>query len=212
MNLEIVKEFVKKEMEWVCSAHDLYHIERVCKLSEIIYESERKWDKDVILCSAFLHEFLDSKFFSEKLKEQELKVSYILEKAWLNQIQKEKVIFIINNIWYWKSLSRSNPIEMIEFLIVEDADRLESTGAISIARTFAYWWRKWIPIYDPNIKFDDNINEQSYWKSSTSINHFYEKLLKIKDLMHTKKAKEIAIEKHNFLELFLDNFHKEWNI
>lgn len=210
--LKIIKDFVKKEMEWICSAHDIYHIERVFRISEIIYDSEKNGDKDVVLVSALLHEFLDEKFFSDNLKEQEFKVNNILNTIWFTKVQIEKVNFIIKNIWYWKSLSRTEPISMIEFLIVEDADRLESTGAISIARTFAYWWKKWIPIYDPNIKFDSNLNEKSYWKSSTSINHFYEKLLKIKDLMHTKKWKEIALEKHKFLELFLDNFYKEWNI
>lgn len=100
---------------------------------------------------------------------------------------------------------------MIEFKIVEDADRLESIWAISIARTFAYWWRKWIPIYDPEILFDKNLTEEKYWNSSTSINHFYEKLLKLKNLMNTRKAKEIAEEKYKFLEIFLENFYKEWN-
>lgn len=206
-----VIEFIEKEISWVCSAHDFYHIKRVCKLAEIIYEDEKKWDKNVILTSALLHEILDNKFFADNLKEQKEKVLEILDKTSLSLEQKNKIIFIIENIWFWKSLGRKEKIEMIEFKIVEDADRLESIWAISIARTFAYWWRKWIPIYDPEIPFDKNLTEEKYWNSSTSINHFYEKLLKLKNLMNTRKAKEIAEEKHKFLEIFLENFYKEWN-
>lgn len=210
--MQKILDFIEKEISWVCSAHDIYHIKRVCKFAEIIYEDEKKWDKEVILVASLLHEILDNKFFWDKQEEQKQKVLQILDETSLNSEQKEKIIFIIENIWFWKSLDRKEKINMIEFQIVEDADRLESIWAISIARTFAYWWRKWVPIYDPEIPFDKNLTQEKYWKSSTSINHFYEKLLKLKDLLNTKKAKEIAKEKHNFLQYFLEQFYKEWDV
>lgn len=209
-NIKIVYDFVKKELEWVCSAHDMFHIERVFKLSNWIYEIEKKWDKEVIIYSALLHEILDNKFFKEKIEEQKNKIINLLKSLNLNEEQISKIYYIIDNIWYWKSLSWKKINKTIEFKIVEDADRLESLGAIAIARTFAYWWRKGIPIYDPNQKVDLELTQEKYWNSSTSINHFYEKLLNLKDLMNTDTWKRIVKERHEFLEIFLKQFHKEW--
>jgi len=209
-NIKIIYEFVRNELEWVCSAHDLFHIDRVYKLSKQIYEIEKKGDEKVILYSALLHEILDDKFFKEDIKKQKTKILELLKSLDLEEIQIEKILYIVWNIWYWKSLWKEKIEKNIEFKIVEDADRLESLWAISIARTFAYWWRKWVPIYDPNIKVDNNLTKEKYWKSSTSINHFYEKLLKLRDLMNTETWKKIAQERHEFLEIFLKQFFKEW--
>lgn len=209
-NIKMIYEFVKNELEWVCSAHDLFHIDRVFKLSKKIYSIEKKGDEKVVLYSALLHEVLDDKFFKEDIKKQKNKVLELLKNLNLEKKQIEKIFYIINNIWYWKSLGEK--IEKnIEFKIVEDADRLESLWAISIARTFAYWGRKWIPIYDPNIEVDLNLTKEKYGTSIwTSINHFYEKLLKLKNLMNTEIWKKIAEERHEFLKIFLKQFLKEW--
>lgn len=212
--MEKIVEFIKNEISWICSAHDFYHIERVCKFAKIIYKDEKKWDEKVIIISALLHEMFDNKFFSWKLEEQRKKVNEILENSDLTRDQIEKIIFIIENIWYWKSLWRKEKIEMIEFQIVEDADRLEAIWAISIARTFAYGWKHWRVIYDPKIPYEENLTAEKYWNAnnSTTINHFYEKLLKLKDLLNTKKAREIAEKKHNFMEKFLEEFFIEWEV
>jgi len=209
---QIVYDFVKKELEWVCSAHDMFHIDRVYKLSKWIFEKEKLWDEKVILYSALLHEILDDKFFWDNIENQKNKIFDLFKKLDLTEEQKEKIFYIISNIWYWKSLWNNKIKKGIEFKIVEDADRLESLWAISIARTFAYWWRKGISIYDPNIKVDLNLTKEKYWSSSwTSINHFYEKLLKLKNMMNTKTWKKLAQERHEFLEIFLKQFFKEWN-
>ena len=210
-NIKIVYEFVKSELEWVCSAHDLFHIDRVYKLSKKIYDIEQKGDEEVILYSALLHEILDDKFFKEDIEKQKNKILELLNSLNLKKEQIEKIFHIVNNIWYWKSLSKEKIEKNIEFKIVEDADRLESLGAISIARTFAYWGRKGIPIYDPNIEVDLNLTKEKYWASTwTSINHFYEKLLKLKFLMNTDIWRKVAEERHEFLEIFLKQFLKEW--
>lgn len=212
--MQKILDFIEKEISWVCSAHDFYHIKRVYKFSEIIYKDEKKWDEKVILISALLHEMFDNKFFSDKLDEQRKKVDEILEKSDLTKEQKQKIIFIIENIWYWKSLWKKEKIEMIEFQIVEDADRLESIWAIAIARTFAYGGKNNRAIYDPEVPYDENLTEEKYGKASnsSSINHFYEKLLKLKDLLNTKKAREIAERKHKFMEKFLEEFFIEWEV
>jgi len=210
-NTQIVYDFVKKELEWVCSAHDMFHIERVFKLSKWIYEIEKKWDKKVILYSALLHEILDNKFFAEQIETQKGKIISLLKSVDLTEKQIEEIYYIIDNIWYWKSISWREINKTIEFQIVEDADRIESLWAITIARTFAYGWRKWREIYNPDIKPDLDLTEAKYWKSKwTSINHFYEKLLKLKYLMNTETWKKIAEERHEFLEIFLKQFFKEW--
>ena len=103
-NTKKVYEFVKKELEWVCSAHDLFHIDRVYKLSKQIYEIEKKGDEKVILYSALLHEILDDKFFKEDIQKQKTKILELLKSLDLEEIQIEKILYIVWNIWYWKSL------------------------------------------------------------------------------------------------------------
>jgi len=211
-NITKTKKFIKEELDWVCSAHDLYHIERVYKISEKIFLEEKNADKEVTLISALLHEMLDDKFFDWVLEKQKEKILDFLNSLELNEKQKEKIIYIIENIWYWKSLSWKKIDKFIEFQIVEDADRLESIWAIAIARTFAYWWKKHRPIYDPEIKVELNMTPEEYRNHKwTSLNHFYEKLLLLKDKMNTKFWKKLAEDRHNFMENFLKQFLAEWN-
>ncbi len=210
-NITKTKNFIKKELDWVCSAHDLYHIERVYKISKKIFEEDKKWDKEIILISALLHEVLDDKFFEWLINEQKDKVINFLNSLELSKEQKEKIIYIIENIWYWKSLSWKNIDKFIEFQIVEDADRLESIWAIAIARTFAYWWKKHRSIYNPNIKVELDMTVEEYRNHEwTSLNHFYEKLLKLKNLMNTSYWKKLANDRHKYMEWFLEQFMWEW--
>ncbi len=211
-NITKTKNFIKKELEWLCSAHDLHHINRVYKISETIFLEDKKWNKEIILISALLHEMLDNKFFEWVLEKQKEKIENFLNSLELNKQEKEKITYIVENIWYWKSLSWKKIDKFIEFQIVEDADRLESIWAIAIARTFAYWWKKHIPIYDPEIKVELDMTPEEYRNHKwTSINHFYEKLLKLKYLMNTNFWKKIAKDRHKFMETFLEQFFWEWN-
>lgn len=208
--IEKVYNFLKLEFEWVCTAHDLQHIIRVYNLSKKIYVEEKQWDEIVIYISALLHEMLDKKFFWDKYILQKTKVLDLLKTLGLCDIQIEKIIYILENFWYWISLTWNVIDKSIEFKIVEDADRLESVWAIAIARTFAYWWKKNRAIYDPLIEVELNMTEDKYNSANgTSINHFYEKLLLVKDLMNTKSWKKLSLERHSFVEKFLEQFFCE---
>lgn len=212
MIVKQVEEFVMEEMEGLCSAHDFAHIDRVRKISLKLAKLEEKWDLIVIELWALLHESLDDKFFwDDDLNKKVLNIELFLNNLNLNNEQIENILFIIKNVWYWKSLERSFNFKWtIEFEIVEDADRLEAVGAIAIARVFAYWGKKWRPIHDPSIQPSKNLNRDSYTKSeNTSINHFYEKLLLLKDMMHTWSWSKIAQDRHVFMKSYLSHFFQE---
>lgn len=212
--LESVQQYVQKEMEWVCSAHDFFHIERVVKLATQLQELEWSWDLLVIQLGAYMHESLDEKFFWDTNKEEKVEqLKQFLLTSGLEETKAEEVIFIMKNVWYGKSLERTKDFPYTkEFMIVEDADRLESVWAIAIARTFAYTGSKGRAIYDPARKPNDLDDHQWYLSNdNTAINHFYEKLLLLKDLMHTESAKNIASERHEYMQWFLKQFYQERN-
>lgn len=210
--IEKAKKFIELELYWLCSAHDIYHIERVFDNSMKIFKWEKVWDELVIWIGALFHEMLDNKFYKWQTEDQIKKINEFLDSINLSNEQKEKIIYIVENIGYGKSLSWKKIDKFTEFQIVEEADRLEAIWAIAIARTFAYWWKIQRPIYEPDIKPIQNITcEQYYRAESHSINHFYEKLLKLKDEMKTKVWKEIAKERHIFMEKYLEQFFAEWN-
>ncbi len=162
--------------------------------------------------AALLHDIADPKFHNgdETLA---LKVSReFLENQHTSEDIIEKVLFIIKNISF-KNRAEAPENLPIELKIVQDADRIDAIGAIGIARTFNFGGFKNNLMYDPEIKPKLNMPKEEYKKSDgTTINHFYEKLLLLKDLMNTRKGKEIAAERHDFMLQFLDQFYKEWNV
>ena len=212
MNLiEKTIAFVKEKLEGAEAGHDWFHIERVWKLSKKIAEKEGG-NLEVIELSALLHDIADPKFHNgdETLA---LKIS----KDFLEEIQVdaeliEQVLFVIKNISF-KNRAEAPENPPLELQIVQDADRLDAIGAIGIARTFNFGGFKNNLMYHPEIKPNLGMNKEEYKKSNgTTINHFYEKLLLLKDLMNTETAKKIASERHDFMLQFLDEFYKEWNV
>ena len=207
-------DFVRQELEWLCSAHDFYHIDRVWKLAEKIHGQEKRGDILVIELGALLHESFDDKFYSpEEMQEKRIALKKFLEDEWLDETRIKKVFYVVENVGYGKSLERGSDFDMTdELMIVEDADRLEAIWAIAIARTFSYGGKKKRPIYDPEAPIVEIIDKASYKKNEwSSIQHFYDKLLKLKDLLHTATAQDIAHDRHAFMERFLEQFHAEWN-
>lgn len=204
-------EFVKQKLEGAEAGHDWFHIERVWKLSKKIAEDE-ECNHDVVELSALLHDIADPKFHNgdETLA---LKVSReFLESQGTPEDVIEQVLFVIKNISF-KNRSEVPQNLPIELKIVQDADRIDAIGAIGVARTFNFGGFKNNLMYHPNIQPQLNMSKEEYKKSNgTTINHFYEKLLLLKDLMNTEKGKKIAEERHNFMLLFLDQFYKEWNV
>ena len=210
-HITLTINFVKEKLEGAEAGHDWFHIERVWKLSKKIAEKEGG-NLEVIELSALLHDIADPKFHNgdETLA---LKISQnFLEEIHVNAKLIEQVLFVIKNISF-KNRAEAPENPPLELQIVQDADRLDAIGAIGIARTFNFGGFKNNLMYHPEIKPNLGMNKEEYKKSNgTTINHFYEKLLLLKDLMNTETAKRIASERHDFMLQFLDEFYKEWNV
>ncbi|WP_374449273.1 HD domain-containing protein [Cloacibacterium normanense] len=210
-HITLTINFVKEKLEGAEAGHDWFHIERVWKLSKKIAEKEGG-NLEVIELSALLHDIADPKFHNgdETLA---LKISQnFLEELQVDAELIEQVLFVIKNISF-KNRAEAPENPPLELQIVQDADRLDAIGAIGIARTFNFGGFKNNLMYHPEIKPNLGMNKEEYKKSNgTTINHFYEKLLLLKDLMNTETAKRIASERHDFMLQFLDEFYKEWNV
>lgn len=210
-HITLTINFVKEKLEGAEAGHDWFHIERVWKLSKKIAEKEGG-NLEVIELSALLHDIADPKFHNgdETLA---LKISQnFLEELHVEGELIEHVLFVIKNISF-KNRAEAPENPPLELQIVQDADRLDAIGAIGIARTFNFGGFKNNLMYHPEIKPNLGMNKEEYKKSNgTTINHFYEKLLLLKDLMNTETAKKIASERHDFMLQFLDEFYKEWNV
>lgn len=204
-------ELVKQKLEGTESGHDWFHIERVWKLSLKIQEKEGG-DKLIIELAALLHDIADPKFHNG---DETIATKIVTEFLTEQKVDKEaidKVVFIIENMSFKnrKDAPENLPLEL---KIVQDADRLDAIGAIGIARTFNFGGYKNNLMYHPDIEPKLNQTKEEYKKSNgTTINHFYEKLLLLKNLLNTETAKEIAEHRHQFMLQFLDEFYKEWNV
>ncbi len=203
----LTEDFVKKELKQAEAGHDWLHTERVRNLSRKLSEREGG-DLFVIEMSALLHDVSDWKFHDENQKILEIK--NFLKNIGVEPEYIEKIIHVIESISF-KGAGVENKIKSIEGKIVQDADRLDALGAIGIARAFAYGGHKNHIIYDPNIKPVIHKTAEEYEKKqSTTINHFYEKLFLLKDKMNTKTGRQMAEERHVFMETFVSQFLKEW--
>lgn len=209
--IENTVEFVKEKLEGAEAGHDWFHIERVWKLSKKIAETEN-CNQEVVELSALLHDIADPKFHGGD-ETIALKVSReFLESQNASEDTIEQVVFIIKNISF-KNRGEAPQHLPVELKVVQDADRLDAIGAIGVARTFNFGGFKNNLMYHPDIEPKLNMSKEEYKKSNgTTINHFYEKLLLLKELMNTEKGKEIAEDRHNFMLNFLDQFYKEWNV
>ena len=204
-------QFVKEKLKGAEAGHDWFHIERVWKLSKKIAQTEN-CNENVVELSALLHDIADPKFHNgdETLA---LKISReFLESENVDEEIIVLVLFVIQNISF-KNRGEAPKDLPIELKIVQDADRIDAIGAIGVARTFNFGGFKNNLMYHPDIEPKLNMSKDEYKKSNgTTINHFYEKLLLLKDLMNTEEGKKIAEERHQFMLTFLDQFYKEWNV
>lgn len=209
----LIKEtisFVKNKLKNAESGHDWFHIERVWKNSQKIAETEN-CNRLIVEMAALLHDIADSKFHNGNEEIGPETAMNYMNSLNLDKDSKLHIVNIIRNISF-KGGHRHSDFNSIELQIVQDADRLDAIGAIGIARAFNYGGYKNRTLYDPEIKPDMNMSKEAYKNSSApTINHFYEKLLLLKDLMNTEGGKKLAAERHLFMEQFLDQFYKEWN-
>lgn len=203
-------EYVKAKLEGEGSGHDWWHVYRVWKNSILISANEEV-DMFTVELAALLHDIGDWKFYNG-----DETVGPRLAREWLNKNGVDKsIVQQVSNIiakMSYKGKGVKSEMDTIEGMVVQDADRLDAIGAIGIARTFAYGGSKGREMYNPNRKPEYHETFEQYKSSNgTTINHFYEKLLLLKDLMNTNTAKKIAAERHEFMETFLEQFYKEWS-
>jgi len=202
--------YVKETLHNAEGGHDWFHIERVYKNSLYIAASEEA-DLLVVKLGALLHDIADSKFHGGDDTVGPAKAREFLQTQKVSEEIIDHVVKIIENISF-KGGNVQQQFRSMELDIVQDADRLDALGAIGIARTFNYGGFKNRPLYDPEIKPNLNMSKEEYKASmAPTINHFYEKLLLLKERMNTTTGKKIAEQRHAFMEIFLDQFYAEWD-
>ncbi|QIG89437.1 HD domain-containing protein [Chryseobacterium sp. POL2] len=209
--IEKTIEFVKQKLKGAEAGHDWYHIERVWKLSKKIAKTEN-CDSEIVELGALFHDIADPKFYNGDESLAPKIASEFLRNCAYSEEKIEKVVFIINHISF---KNRDNlPEEIpVELQIVQDADRIDAIGAIGIARSFNFGGFKNNLMYDPEVLPKIGMSKEEYKKSNgTTINHFYEKLLLLKNMMNTSAGKKMAEERHQYMLDFLDQFYKEWNV
>ena len=208
--IENTIQFVKDTLKNAEGGHDWFHIERVLNNAKLIAKTEEANDF-IIQLGALLHDIADSKFHNGDETVGPKVATEFLQSQQVNADVIEHVVKIIQNISF-KGGNVEQQFHSTELDIVQDADRLDALGAIGIARTFNYGGFKGRPLYDPEIAPKLNMTKGEYKASNApTINHFYEKLLLLKDRMNTKTGTEIAQKRHQYMESFLDQFYAEWN-
>lgn len=202
--------FVKKQLENAESGHNWFHMERVYNNALLIAKDET-CDLEVVQLAALLHDIADSKFHDGDETVGPKVARDFLTSENVSEETINHVVAIIENISF-KGGNFEKKFTSKELEIVQDADRLDAIGAVGIARTFNYGGYKNREIYNPEILPNLNMSKEEY-KNSTAptINHFYEKLLLLKDKMNTETGKKIAQQRHDFMETFLEQFYNEWN-
>lgn len=218
--IEKTELFVKETLGRDSTGHDWWHIHRVRNLAKRIALHEGA-DIFIVELAALLHDIGDYKFFQGDEEAGAAKVREWVSSLEISPSFIDKIVEITSRISFMHTLinkseggGKKNSAVLTlsrELMAVTDADRLDAMGAIGIARAFTYGGFFNRPIYDPSIKPSKTITKEEYKTTEApSINHFYEKLLKLKDMMHTKLGRKMAKRRHRFLNLFLKQFFKEW--
>jgi uncharacterized protein len=206
--IEQTEQWVKEQLEHEGTGHDWHHINRVTKQAKEIAEIEGA-DTFIVTLAALLHDLIDDKVVESE--EEGLKqVTQWLVSIGTSDEQLQHILTIITTMSF--KGGNNKPVSSLEAQVVQDADRLDALGAIGIARTFIYAGSKGDPMHDPDLAIRKTLTLDEYRNGrSSAIGHFYEKLLKLKDLMNTTEGKKRAEMRHQFLENFLNQFLEEWN-
>ena len=203
--------FVKETLKNAEGGHDWFHIERVLKNAKLIAKTENV-DEFIVSLGALLHDIADAKFNDGDETVGPKIARDFLEKQGLNESLILHIENIIKHISFKNSLSSEEKFTSKELEVIQDADRLDAIGAIGIARCFNYGGFKNRALYNPEIAPNLNMTKEEYKNSDApTINHFYEKLLLLKNKMNTKTGQQIATERHLYMESFLKQFYDEWN-
>lgn len=207
--IQKTKIFVQQQLENAEGGHDWFHILRVYNNALLIAQNE-SCNLEIVQLGALLHDIADSKFHHGDETIGPKKARNFLELEKVDPEVVRQVVLIIENISF-KGGNFAKTFNSIELDIVQDADRLDAIGAIGIARTFNYGGFKNRALYNPDILPNLSMTKEEYKKNEApTINHFYEKLLLLKDKMNTITGKEIAQKRHEYMESFLAQFYDEW--
>ena len=205
----MTEEFVKQNLKEYDSGHDWWHIVRVRKIASFINEMEMLADPFTVDITALLHDTADSKFAGDTIENGYSTIRDFMDKCGMSEI-RDHVLDVIKSISF---SSKNKPVNTNDPLLwlIQDADRLDAIGAIGVARAFNYGGFRNNSIYNPEIiNSDEQANSGNQNGTSSTISHFYAKLLLLKYRMNTLTAKKLAVERHEFLEVFLKQFYKEW--
>jgi uncharacterized protein len=212
--MDIIKQtvvFVQASLQGAEGGHDWFHIERVWKLATRIGTAEGGVDMTVVELGALLHDIADAKFHGGDEEIGPRKTREWLAKNGVSQHIVDHVENIVRHISFKGSLEGQKWMSP-ELMVVQDADRLDGMGAIGIARTFNYGGYKGRPLYNPNVAPKMDMSKEEYTNSTApTLNHFYEKLLLLKDKMNTETGRALAVGRHDFMLSYLEQFHAEWN-
>lgn len=207
--IEAAEVFARSVHDSDRSGHDWPHIERVAAVARRLAEAEGA-DSYVCNLAALLHDVGDVKLNSSK-EAGEQKVRDWLNGQLLKESVREHIMEIISTVSY--NGGNNPPMRTLEGQVVQDADRLDALGAIGIARTFVYAGTKGHPMHDPALVPQESMSVAEYRKehNQTAVNHFYEKLLRLKDRINTAAGRALAEERHLFMERYLEQFLREWD-
>lgn len=205
-----VEKYIKEKMSDESNGHDWWHIKRVYDLALKINKSENA-DEFTIKMIALLHDIYDYKFSEGKIRDNLVNLMNNLNiLGEINEEKLENILFSVENLSFKGGFNKV--VLSKEGQIVQDSDRIDAIGAIGIARTFAYSGKKGKILYDPEVGIIEIKSEEEYKNLKRhAINHFYEKLLKIKDGLNINEARKIAIQRTKFMEEFLEEFYAEWD-
>jgi uncharacterized protein len=199
--IRAVEDFAMSSITEYDSGHDWWHLQRVRNLALYLQKEEKKGDRFIIEISALLHDIDDKKFRKSGNIGAETIIAGFLQKSGVDESVINEVVRINKFISFSSPEKTDN--KSAEFSIVQDADRLDAIGAIGIARAFNYGGFRNNPIWIPGKDGQPHV--------PSTISHFYDKLLLLSSMMNTKTAKKLAVERHRFLEIFLEQFYSEWN-
>ena len=207
--IERTEIFVHNELGSDATGHDWFHVDRVRRSALHIFKEEQVGDPFIIEMAALLHDISDEKL-NESVEKGEEKLKSFLQTVSLTEKDKKHIKQIIASISF--KGGTNTVLASIEAKIVQDADRMDAIGAIGIARAFAYGGKKGQPLYDPTINVREEMSIEEYRRGkSTSIHHFYEKLMRLKDLMNTETARKMAESRQQMMDAFLEQFYQEWD-
>jgi len=207
--IQLTEQYVKSSLEGAEGGHDWWHIFRVWQTAKTI-AAEEYVNIEVVELAALLHDIADSKFHNGDEEIGPAKAGEFLKSISVDEETIKHVQQIIRNMSFKASLGERD-FHSKELEVVQDADRLDAIGAIGIARAFSYGGFKQREFYNPDIPPNLNMSKEEYKKSTApTINHFYEKLLLLKDKMNTDTGRRMAQQRHEFMELYLEQFYGEW--